>query len=215
MTLREPDEHLLHTMGQALPLVADTPINLLELGINTGGNAIALAKMGYKVFGVDISRTPIDALTGLKAQHLGPDDHLEAALWDFAEPPIGLPTEWTEHRGGMKGFFHAIYSILTLSHFTDNKLIEVIQRFKPFLAPGGVFATTMMKPHPRGVRFVESTAAKCGVHQHNQSVIDKAFTGYEKLPQYSRPFHPGEVKLWNIDDDYMHWEVYQKPLSEL
>ena len=211
-----PDPYLMEWMKQCVK-PGDT---VLELGCNSGNNLLPLAKRGAHAYGVDISQTCIDELLDT-AGFLGMGKNVQAKVWDFGGGQ--LPPEWDHLKGNLK----AINAVHVFSHFSDRALIDTVQRFSDYLAPGGIFVASIIAPEqsegqsksriPSGDydylnhRDLESdvTDLQAGFQSHSQSVVNAAFGKLEKVEE--RKFQRKENGYWILPESRLRWVVYRKP----
>lgn len=204
---REPDAHVLDVMknyvkpGQAI----------LELGCNAGDNLLNLAQNGYRMFGLDISTRGLTTLKE-KASKLTLAFPPEVARWDFGENG-DVPPAWKSKFKKLEGAFQAIYAVHVLSHFNDQKLVEMMQNLKKYLAPGGIILSTIVIPYKNMPFHATPALIKQGWCEHSAPVLKKAFKGLNFVPEASGPFELGRDKLFfGLPREQLRWQVYQKPL---
>jgi SAM-dependent methyltransferase len=108
---------------------APTTVDVLELGCGTGTHAIHLAKMGYKIHGIDLSESMIDV-----------------ARQRAATLPSGLNKNLKFSRGNacdcnVDNLFDAVLSLFHVVSYqsTNNDLIALFKNAANHLKPGGVF----------------------------------------------------------------------------
>lgn len=220
---RGPDGYLGHILEKHIQ-PGDT---ILELGCNGGNNAVPLASK-YKVFGVDTEKSVIDKLAG-QAESKKLKGKLEVKQWDFAE---NGDTPWPE----MKGKFKAIYAVHVLSHLSDERFIQTMQKMKDQLAPGGVIVFTNLQtkkknelhelylklqlmysqnPNYEGAEMLslpfDTWKLQSGFTPHSDQVLDQAMEGLTKVSTLCRPFADNEIVGWGLPKKWLSWQVYQKP----
>jgi len=98
---------------------------VLDLGCGTGYDALALARRGFEVHGIDYAQVAIDEATRLA--------NAEALAIDFRQGDIGLPLPYAE------GAFDAVISNLVLHSFADADLRRIVGEVDRCLRPGGLF----------------------------------------------------------------------------
>jgi SAM-dependent methyltransferase len=98
------------------------PGRALDLGCGTGTNAVFLAKRGFRVTGVDLSPTAIDAARKRAASASVNVNFVTADAFEL--PDLGLPFDFIFDRG----CFHAVRQI------DERRIVDVLKRL---LAPGG------------------------------------------------------------------------------
>lgn len=188
---------------------------VLEIGCNRGNNLLPLGHK-YRAYGLDLEKHFVDDVNS-EAQSQGLGGRVQASQWDIAEDG-SLPPEWPDLKGKCK----AIYAVHTLSHFSDSGLKDIVQKLKPYLAPGGVFITTIIDPETKANADPEyrnwynmlknyMTDINGGFQSHKKSVVNDAFKDFHMLKEYSRPFEDGELQLWKLPQSRLRWAVYQLP----
>lgn len=99
---------------------------VLDLGCGTGYDALALARHGFAVEGIDYSQVAIDEANRMAA---------EAGLTvGFRQGDIGVPLPYPDRA------FDAVISNLVLHSFADAELRRVVAEVDRCLRPGGLFA---------------------------------------------------------------------------
>ena len=98
---------------------------VLDLGCGTGYDALALARRGYQVEGIDYAQVAIDEAIRLA--------QAEALVIDFRQGDIGLPLPYAD------GAFDAVISNLVLHSFDDAALRRIVGEVDRCLRPGGLF----------------------------------------------------------------------------
>jgi len=99
--------------------------DVLDLGCGTGYDALALARRGYRVEGIDYAQVAIDEAIRLAAA--------EALAIDFRQGDVGLPLPYAN------GAFDAVISNLVLHSFDDSALRRIVGEVDRCLRPGGLF----------------------------------------------------------------------------
>jgi len=99
--------------------------DVLDLGCGTGYDALALARRGYRVEGIDYAQVAIDEAIRLAAAE-------ELAI-DFRQGDVGLPLPYAD------GTFDAVISNLVLHSFDDSALRRIVGEVDRCLRPGGLF----------------------------------------------------------------------------
>jgi 2-polyprenyl-3-methyl-5-hydroxy-6-metoxy-1,4-benzoquinol methylase len=199
------DPHLLAVIRREVP--SGSPV--LELGCANGNNLLAVARMGYDTYGLDLEQAAIKTLEGKAAgiqTQKGKQVRCQPAVWDVAESGT-LPPAWSN----LQGKFKAVYAVHMLGHLSPQKLISTVQALKAQMAPGGLFIGTILEPQSgtRPEDLVENMQR--GRVEHSQATLDKAFTGMSLVKKYSRPFLSSESVYRGIPVDEVRWVVYQKP----
>ena len=109
-----------------LPLLASHDCcRVFDLGCGTGYDAIALARRGFQVEGMDFAQVAID-----QARRLAGAAGLAI---DFRQGDIGLPLPYDD------GAFDAVISNLVLHSFDDTVLRRIVGEVDRCLRPGGLF----------------------------------------------------------------------------
>ena len=98
---------------------------VLDLGCGTGYDALALARRGFQVEGIDYAQVAIDEAIRLA-------DTQELPI-DFRQGDIGLPLPYTD------GAFDAVISNLVLHSFDDIVLRRILGEVDRCLRAGGLF----------------------------------------------------------------------------
>ena len=208
----KPDPHLVDTLDHFL----EPNDIVLEIGCNEGNNLLALGKK-YNVYGLDLAKNCVDRLNS-SAETQGLKDRVHAAQWDIAEDGT-LPPEWPDLRGQCK----AIYAVHTLSHFSEKGLKDLVQKVKPYLAPGGIFVVTILDPETPAKkdsnsikwlmsfckRMYDLSDLNAGFVSHTQSTVDEAFKEFKLIKEYSRPFKANELVQFVLPENRLRWAVYQ------
>lgn len=109
-----------------LPLLENNDARtVLDLGCGTGYDALALARRGFAVRGIDYAQVAIDEAIRLA--------RAEGLMIDFRQGDIGLPLPYAD------GAFDAVISNLVLHSFADGDLRRIIGEVDRCLLPGGLF----------------------------------------------------------------------------
>ena len=109
-----------------LPLLASHDCRcVFDLGCGTGYDAIALARRGFQVEGMDFAQVAID-----QARRLAGAAGLAI---DFRQGDIGLPLPYAD------GTFDAVISNLVLHSFDDIVRRRIVGEVDRCLRPGGLF----------------------------------------------------------------------------
>ena len=109
-----------------LPLMESHKVGtVLDLGCGTGYDALALARRGYQVEGIDYAQVAIDEAIRLA--------QAEGLAIDFRQGDIGLPLPYAD------GAFDAVISNLVLHSFADAALRRIVGEVDRCLRPGGLF----------------------------------------------------------------------------
>lgn len=109
-----------------LPLLTSQDCRrVLDLGCGTGYDALALARRGFRVEGMDFAQVAID-----QAKSLAEGERLAI---DFRQGDIGLPLPYAD------GAFDAVISNLVLHSFDDSVLRRIVTEVARCLRPGGLF----------------------------------------------------------------------------
>lgn len=99
--------------------------HVLDLGCGTGYDALALARRGFEVRGIDYAQVAIDEAIRLA--------NAEGLTIDFRQGDVGLPLPYAD------GVFDAVISNLVLHSFADNDLRRIVGEVDRCLRPGGLF----------------------------------------------------------------------------
>ncbi len=99
--------------------------DVLDLGCGTGYDALALARRGYRVRGIDYSQVAID-----EARRLSGGAGLDI---DFRQGDIATPLPWPV------AAFDAVISNLVLHSFSDSVLRGIVNEAERCLRAGGLF----------------------------------------------------------------------------
>jgi len=97
---------------------------LLDLGCGDGGDALALARRGMEITGVDHSQVAIDRARGLA--------EAERLAIDFLTVDVGQPLPFRDGR------FDAVMSNLVLHSFPERVLRRILAEVWRCLGPGGL-----------------------------------------------------------------------------
>ncbi len=109
-----------------LPRLAATAAReVLDLGCGTGYDALALARGGFAVCGIDHSRVALEEARRLAREH--------SLTIDFREGDIGLPLPYGN------ASFDAAISNLVLHSFADAVVRAIVADVARCLRPGGLF----------------------------------------------------------------------------
>lgn len=109
-----------------LPLMESQSCHdVLDLGCGTGYDALALARRGFEVRGIDYAQVAIDEAIRLASA--------EGLAIDFRQGDIGLPLPYAD------GAFDAVISNLVLHSFADAALRRIVGEVDRCLRPGGLF----------------------------------------------------------------------------
>ena len=98
---------------------------VLDLGCGTGYDALALARRGFEVEGIDYAQVAIDEAIRLAGA--------EGLAIDFRQGDIGLRLPYAD------GAFDAVISNLVLHSFDDAALRRIVGEVDRCLRPGGLF----------------------------------------------------------------------------
>lgn len=99
--------------------------HVLDLGCGTGYDALALARRGFEVRGIDYAQVAIDEAVRLAGA--------EGLAIDFRQGDVGLPLPYAD------GAFDAVISNLVLHSFDDAALRRIVGEVDRCLRPGGLF----------------------------------------------------------------------------
>ncbi|MCB0154272.1 MAG: class I SAM-dependent methyltransferase, partial [Anaerolineae bacterium] len=106
---------------------SDTVTNVLDLGCGSGGHALALARRGYSISGVDQSPEMVD-LARQKAAQAGLQSRLDFTVADIAAASLD------------KMYDAAICMFAVLNYQTTNQAIQsTLTNARRHLQPGGLF----------------------------------------------------------------------------
>jgi SAM-dependent methyltransferase len=98
---------------------------MLDLGCGTGYDALALARRGFEVRGIDYAQVAIDEAIRLASA--------ENLAIDFRQGDVGLPLPYAD------GAFDSVISNLVLHSFADSDLRRIVGEVDRCLRPGGLF----------------------------------------------------------------------------
>ncbi|MFA6113789.1 MAG: methyltransferase domain-containing protein [Sphingomonas sp.] len=98
---------------------------VFDLGCGTGYDALALARRGFQVEGMDFAQVAID-----QAKRLADSEGLEI---DFRQGDVGMPLPYAD------AAFDAVISNLVLHSFDDIALRRIVDEVDRILRPGGLF----------------------------------------------------------------------------
>jgi len=98
---------------------------VLDLGCGTGYDALALARRGFEVEGIDYAQVAIDEAIRLAGA--------EGLAIDFRQGDIGLRLPYAD------GAFDAVISNLVLHSFDDEALRRIVGEVDRCLRPSGLF----------------------------------------------------------------------------
>lgn len=125
LAVGEPDRSS-QWMEPFLPLLNEHGCRrIFDLGCGTGYDALALARRGYQVEGMDFSQVAID-----QARRLAEGEGLKV---EFRQGDAGLPLPFED------GVFDAVVSNLVLHSFDDTVLRCVVGEVGRCLRQGGLF----------------------------------------------------------------------------
>ena len=165
---------------------------ILDLGCGSGRHLVYLAKQGFEVWGIDISKYGIKiAKDWLKKERL--KAHL--SVGDFYKK---LPYK--------DNFFDAIISIVALHHGKIQDIRKLIKEIKRILKPKGLIFVTLHKKLPKkkipkerlfGIKYIAPRTyiilggIEKGVpHYHfNKKIIKKEFKDFKFLDLWSELGH--------------------------
>jgi len=102
---------------------------VLDLGFGTGRHTIFLAKNGFQVYGIDVSKEGLK-ITKKRSEEKGLNAKL--CIADMHKLP---------YRGN---FFNGIIAVYVIEHNTYNGLLKSLSEVRRVLKPGGIFATTLL-----------------------------------------------------------------------
>jgi SAM-dependent methyltransferase len=110
---------------------------ILDVGCGAGREAVGLARLGYRVVGIDIApRMIARARAEAERQGLGIEFRVQTVT-DLEEPP---------------GSFDAAYWVGSYHHIPGRALrVETLRRLRGALAPGGVLILMVFYRAPRGL----------------------------------------------------------------
>lgn len=177
----EADPDVLQYLQVNLPIGA----RILDLGTCSGGQAIALAELGYQVVGTDISETALQKAE-LAAKSSGLDsvqflfDDITCSRLPDAEFDVILD----------RGCFHSICCFAG---------VEYVQQVLRLLKPEGVLLLKTMSDQEH--RFVE----------YNQIGSQKIPMPYHFSPQQLRRALEGYFKILAIHESYFYSQVTTPP----
>lgn len=106
-------------------LIAHDCRRMFDLGCGTGYDALALARRGFQVEGMDFAQVAIDQANRLADS--------EGLVIDFRQGDIGRPLPYAD------GAFDAVISNLVLHSFDDIVLRRIIAEVDRILRSGGLF----------------------------------------------------------------------------
>jgi SAM-dependent methyltransferase len=125
LAMGEPDRSS-QWMEPFLPLLNEHDCRrVFDLGCGTGYDALALARRGFQVEGMDFAQVAID-----QARQLADGEGLAI---DFRQGDVGLPLDYADEA------FDAVVSNLVLHSFDDIVLRRIVGEVGRCLRPGGLF----------------------------------------------------------------------------
>ena len=115
-------------LTRAVALRGDGPLDIVEFGCGTGGDACQFARRGHRVTALDFSSSAIRQ-TGEAARAAGLTT-LTARQLDYSRLPLPFAD----------ASFDLAYSHLGLHYFPDDRTTAIVAEIRRILRPGGVFA---------------------------------------------------------------------------
>jgi tellurite methyltransferase len=101
--------------------------NVLDVGVGEGRNALFLAKKGFEVTGVDVSKEAVD-----KFLKFAKDKKLDVK---------GIVSDFVDFKFNQK--YDVIISVATLHLISKNKVIDTIKKIKQHTKPNGINLLTV------------------------------------------------------------------------
>ena len=165
---------------------------VLDLGCGSGRHLVYLAKKGFDVYGIDISKHGIKiARNWLKKEGL----RANLKVGDFYKK---LPYR--------NNFFDAIISIAALHHGKIRNIRKLIKEMKRILKPKGLIFVTLHKKLPKkkipkeklfGIKYIAPRTyvilggpEKGGIHfNFNKKILKKEFKDFKFLKLWLEPGH--------------------------
>ncbi len=168
---------------------------VLDLGCGTGRNTIYLAKQGFLVYALDISKTGV-AITKKKAKSLG----LKNIKFKVAD---------IKHTSYPDNYFDAVLCIFTLSHglLEDNK--DAVDEIYRILKPKGMLVTEFMSVNDKTCgkgKEIEKNTFLGGMeddkhmmhHYFTKSEINEILSKFARF-KISPKTYFGKVKAFDIE----------------
>ena len=154
----EPTAFGQRALAQAIALRGERPLDIVEFGCGTGGDACRFARRGHRVTALDFSSSAI-AQIGETARLAGLTT-LAARQLDYSRLPLPFAD----------ASFDLAYSHLGLHYFADEITTAIIAEIRRILRPGGIFAirckSTDDPLYGQGERLAERIYSRNGHVRH-------------------------------------------------
>lgn len=161
--------------------------NVLDLGCGTGRNTIALARMGFKVYGIDIVPKAVRmAKAWLKHENLR------------ADIKIGDIYKKLPYRNN---FFDGVISIAVLHHAKVFQIKKLIKELEKVMRAGGILMVQV--PKKEKTRFREDKEIEPGTFLRlkgsEKGVLHHVFANKEELKSFFPDFKILDIRQVPID----------------
>lgn len=171
---------------------------LLDLGCGRGRNGIALAKLGFEVYGVDISANALkDYKEKINAEHLGKRIKL------FNGSMIKrLPFE--------DDVFSVVVDLTAFFHIADRKGRQsYISEVSRVLKPGGLMLQYQISPKDEYYSSLKTNAD--GIFIDRNGITGRLYTRDELIALFSKNFRLLIAKTLIFEDKSRDTRYYRKP----
>lgn len=189
------------TLPQIIEIYKDNDVkNILDLGCGAGRHLIYLGKMGFDVYGIDISDIGVSY-----AKHLLKENNLSG------EVIVGSIYKRLPYRDN---YFDGITCIRSLNHHTIEHIEKTIEEMERVLEPNGLIYVTMRKEVPKEKRlpaleiaprtYIPLKGKEEGVIHYlfTEEILREKFSNFEIL------------RLW-AESGPKDWEAYYCLLGKL